>query len=264
MIPAERQSLIVRALTNRGVVSITELAERLGVSHMTIRRDIRALEEQGRAASVAGGAQLPERIFSEPSHIAKAGLFHSQKQAIGQLAAGFVQPGMVIYLDAGTTILEIAHCLAGRADLTIVTNDFVIATFIAQETSCALWFTGGFVERENQSCVGEMAADTIRRFNCDIAFLSTSSFGPRGISTPAENKIPVKRAVAESAHQRVLVTDSSKYGRIATFQALPLNMLTAVVTDPALPESARETITERGISLHLAESPEQSPEENRA
>ncbi|WP_241648404.1 DeoR/GlpR family DNA-binding transcription regulator [Paenirhodobacter populi] len=264
MIPAERQSLIVRALTNRGVVSITELAEQLGVSHMTIRRDIRALEEQGRAASVAGGAQLPERIFNEPSHIAKAALFHAHKRAIGALAATFVRPEMVIYLDAGTTILEIAHCLAGRQDLTIVTNDFVIAAFIAQETSCALWHTGGFVERENQSCVGEAAGEAIRRFNFDIAFLSTSSFGPRGVSTPSETKVAVKRAVAESARQRVLVTDSSKYGRIATFQALPLHMLTAVVTDSALPESARDTITERGISLHLAEIPALLPEENRA
>lgn len=253
MIPAERQALIIQRLSERRVLSIAEIAEFLDVSQMTVRRDIRALEDQGRALSVAGGVQLPERILSEPSHLAKRAMAHNQKVAIGKFAAGLVKPGDVIYLDAGTTILEIARYLTAIPDITVVTNDFVIAAFLSQESLCRLFHTGGEVERENQSCVGMPAGIAIHYFNFDIAFISTSSFGSRGISTPHENKIPVKHAVVESSHRRILVTDSSKYGLVGTFNAIPLDRLNGVITDTALPQNAQDAITERGIELHLIE-----------
>lgn len=252
MIPAERQNLIVARLAGRGVLSITELTELLGVSHMTVRRDLQQLEREGRVTTVAGGVRLPERIFHEPSHVAKAKLQGTEKAAIGRLAASMIRPGAIIYLDAGTTTLEIAHHLAGRSDIAVVTNDFVITAFLMREASCRLYHTGGEVERENQSCVGDPAAEAIRHFNFDIAFLSTSSFGLRGVSTPSENKVAVKRAIAQSAAATILVTDSSKYGMIGTFNAVPLEMLSAIVTDAGLPESVRADIARRGIALHIA------------
>ncbi|MBP0447576.1 DeoR/GlpR transcriptional regulator [Roseomonas sp. SSH11] len=252
MIPAERQNLIVSRLSGQGVLSIAELTELLGVSHMTVRRDIQQLEREGRVMSVAGGVRLPQRIRIEPSHDTKAAMAHAEKTAIGRLALGLIPPGAVIYLDAGTTTLEIAQGLAGRDDITVVTNDFVIVALLAREAQCALFHTGGAVERENQSCVGEPAAEAIRRFNFDIAFISTSSFGLRGVSTPSENKVAVKRAIAQSAARSILVTDSSKYGRIGTFNAVPLEALSAIVTDSGLPEDVRTAINQRGIALHIA------------
>ena len=254
MIPAERQNLIVARLSERGVLSIAELTELLDVSHMTVRRDIQQLEREGRLMSVAGGIRLPERISFEPSHVSKAVMDHAEKVAIGRAALSFIKPGSVIYLDAGTTTLEIAQGLTGRDDIAVVTNDFVIAAFLAREATCRLYHTGGEIERENQSCVGDPAAEAIRRFNFDIAFISTSSFGLRGVSTPSENKVAVKRAITQSAVRSVLVTDSSKYGRIGTFNAVPLEALSAIVTDSGLPENVRTAITQRGIALHIAEA----------
>ena len=242
MIPAERQALIIQHLSQRHVLSIAEIADMLGVSQMTVRRDIRALEDQGRALSVAGGVELPERISREPSHIAK--------------------PGHVVYLDAGTTMLELARQLANIPDIIVVTNDFVIASFLSEESTCRLYHTGGEVERENQSCVGTSAGLTIRQFNFDIGFISTSSFGTRGISTPQENKIPVKRAVVERSSRRILVTDSSKYGLVGTFNAIPLEALNMVITDDGLPQNAQDAITERGIELRLV-SYEENPTERQ-
>ncbi|WP_159997590.1 DeoR/GlpR family DNA-binding transcription regulator [Roseomonas sp. 18066] len=261
MIPAERQTLIVARLTGRGVLSIAELTELLGVSHMTVRRDIQQLEREGRVMSVAGGVRLPEKISFEPSHTTKFTLAHAEKVAIGRMALSMVPPAAVIYLDAGTTTLEIAQGLAPREDIAVVTNDFVIAGLLSRESNCRLYHTGGEVERENQSCVGDPAAETIRRFNFDIAFISTSSFGLRGVSTPSENKVAVKRAIAQSAARSVLVTDSSKYGRIGTFNAVPLEALSAIVIDSGLPDSVRTAIRARGIALHIAEPEAALPRE---
>lgn len=158
----------------------------------------------------------------------------------------------MVYLDAGTTTLELARHLAARDDIAVVTNDFVIAALLTRESRCRLYHTGGQVERENESCVGDPAAEAIRRFNFDIAFISTSSFGLRGVSTPSENKVAVKRAIAQSASRSLLVTDSSKYGRIGTFNAVPLEALSAIVTDSGLPEDVRLAIRQRGVALHIA------------
>lgn len=254
MIPAKRQTEIINLLLHRGIVTTVELASLLDVSSMTIRRDIRVLEEQGRVVAVSGGAQLAGRLFKEPSHLDKSELHTPEKSAIGELAARLLSPNMTVYLDAGTTVLEIAHHLVNRSDLTIVTNDFVTAAFIAKETHCELWHTGGMVERENQSCIGSAAAEMIRRFNFDLAFISTSSFDQRGVSTPSESKVAVKQAIADSSHRRVLVTDSSKYGMFSAFCALPLSRLTDVVSDSELPQSARDLIIQQGVQLHLTDS----------
>lgn len=251
MIPAERQELILTKLRERGILGLAELVDLLGVSHMTVRRDVQKLETEGRLNSVPGGISLPARISFEPSHDSKSRMAQAEKLAIGAYAAGLVTEGAVIYLDAGTTVLEIARHLAPRANLTIVTNDFAVAALLSAGSQCRLYHTGGLVERENQSGVGEAAARAIDGFHFDIAFISTSSFGLRGIFTPSEAKVSVKRAITRAAARNILVTDSSKYGVVAAYAAIPLEDLSDLITDNGLPENARSAIAAKGITLHI-------------
>ncbi len=254
MIPAERQRVILANLTGRGVMSIAELMDLLEVSHMTVRRDIQQLEKAGRVMSVSGGVKLPERIEFEPSHTLKSGIRQEQKMAIGRISAGMVPTGAVIYLDAGTTTLEIAHCLVARDDVLVVTNDFVIAAFLSTEGRCQLYHSGGQVERENQSCVGDATAEAITRFNFDLAFISASSWTISGISSPSELKRPVKRAAVRNAARSVFVTDSSKYGVVGAFNILPLDALDVIVTDDGLSTSAVDAIRRLGVEVVIVAS----------
>ncbi len=252
MIPAERQHFILSCLADRDVMSIAELTERLGVSHMTVRRDIQKLEESGRVMSVSGGVKLPERIEFEPSHHVKAEIRAADKQAIGRAAAATVRDGAVIYLDAGTTTLQVAHGVAERHDLTVVTNDFVIAAYLSANSRCALYHTGGLVERANQSCVGDATADAIARFNFDVAFISASSWSIAGITSPSESKRPVKRAAVRTARRAVFVTDSSKYGVVGAFNILPLDIFDTVITDAGLEASVVAAIEHLGVAVTIA------------
>lgn len=252
MIPAERQHFILGCLADRDVMSIAELTDRLGVSHMTVRRDIQQLEKTGRVMSVSGGVKLPERIDFEPSHSVKAGIRAEQKEAIGRAAAQMVPPNAVVYLDAGTTTLEIAHRLADRGDLTVVTNDFVVAAYLAANSRCALYHTGGLVERENQSCVGDATAEAISRFNFDIAFISASSWVIAGISSPSEQKRPVKRAAVRTARKSVFVTDSSKYGVVGAFNILSLDVFDTMITDDSIEASVIAAIEQIGVEVVVA------------
>ncbi|EGN2451082.1 DeoR/GlpR transcriptional regulator [Salmonella enterica] len=249
MIPAERRQIILGMVAEKGIISIAELTDRMNVSHMTIRRDLQTLEQQGSVVLVSGGVQLSGRVAHEPSHHMKTSLAMMQKTAIGKLAASLIQPGSCIYLDAGTTTLAIAQHLVKTEQLTVVTNDFVIADYLLDNSGCTIIHTGGAVCRENRSCVGEAAATMLRGLMIDQAFISASSWSVRGISTPAEDKVTVKRAIASASRQRILVCDATKYGQVATWLALPLDIFDKIITDDGLSEKARAELEKEEASL---------------
>ena len=169
-----------------------------------------------------------------------------------RLAADQVAEGSTVYLDAGTTSLELARELALREDLMIVTNDFMVCAYLIEHGRCRLYHTGGQVIRENQSCAGEATAHFLRNLHLDVAFLSASSWDGQGISTPSEQKVPVKRAVVESAASRILICDSSKYGKVGTFNVVGWDAIDQVITDEQLPQSAREALAQHGVRVTMA------------
>ena len=251
MIPSERHHLILNLAAERGTISINELAEQLDVSHMTIRRDIQKLEQKGMIIAVSGGVQSLQRLAFEPSHQDKATMFGEQKELIGRLAAQIIPPNATVYLDAGTTTLAIAKNIVHREDLLVITNDFVIANYLMEFSYCKLIHTGGIVCRANRSCVGEFAALALKNLFIDVAFISASSWSLRGLTTPSEDKVAVKKAIVESSAKRVLVCDSSKYGKVGTFLAIPITVFDSIITDANLPTTAQDAIAEHNIRLIL-------------
>lgn len=256
MIPVKRQQTIINHLINVRIASINELAEMLDVSPMTIRRDVQKLELAGRVVSVSGGVTISTEILHEPSHMDKRVMQRDEKDAIAHIAEALIEPGTTIYLDAGTTTLALAKRMVenGRfnSDLLVVTNDLVITNYLIENATVRVYQTGGMVVRENRSCAGEGAAKILRGLNIDLAFLSTPSWNTRWLSTPDSEKSPVKKAAVASSVRRVLLTDSSKYGRIGAFKAVPMSSVNIVITDDGLAPGAREALEEQGVELILA------------
>lgn len=260
MIPIERRRAILRLLRTQGTATIAELVDLLGVSHMTVRRDILVLEKQGRVVPVSGGVALPERLLLDASHTVKTGLAQEAKRAIARVAATMVTPGDLVFLDAGTTGLALAQELAQRTDLVLLTNDLTTASFLSAHCACTLYTTGGKVDLANMSMEGDLTAQTIGSFNIDIAFLSTPAFDLRGISVPSGAKRVVKEAIVANAAKTVLVTDATKYGRVAALRSVRLTDLDGIITDSSLPESAQSSLIERGLSLHLVDPSNDKPQ----
>ena len=264
MIPAERQQFIRAALEAKGMVSFSDIAEQLGVSHMTARRDMQELERQGYVTLVSGGAQKVERIAAEPSHAEKRRLQYSEKTAIARKAVSLITPGAAVYFDAGTTCLAIAEAVTRRNDvrdsILAVTNDFTVAAHLMLNSGCRLYHTGGEVLRSNQSCVGETTANMIGRLNLDLAFLSTSSWNSDWISTPTESKIAVKIAAVRASRRAFLVSDATKYGKLGFFNIIKLQELDGIITDAGLPLSAQEQLVRSGINLMLVDPSEGDPQ----
>ncbi|MEQ1964528.1 DeoR/GlpR family DNA-binding transcription regulator [Xenorhabdus khoisanae] len=252
MNPPERRDFIYRYLHEYQTVSISTLVSLLSVSHMTVRRDIRVLEEEGKIINITGGIQLNDALRQELPWNEKALIHHRHKREIGKYAASLVEDGQVVYLDAGTTTFEIAQVLAERFHLTIVTNDFSISHYLMNKPQLNLFHTGGQVDKRNYSCVGNSAAMLLRTLNIDIAFISTSSWDlEHGISTPYEEKVLVKQALLEIARRKILISDSSKYGKYGMFRVCSLSSLNDIICDGQLPMLVQQQLQELNLKLHI-------------
>lgn len=250
MIPDQRRESIVQALHRERVLSFRQLSELVGVSQMTVRRDVAVLEEQGLVQATTGGAKLVSRLVLEPSRAEKATSEIAEKTAIARVAATRVRDTMTIYLDAGTTAQAMRPFLEHVRGLTVVTNDIATVQTFLDHPSADLISVGGRVDRTNLSTIGRLTRLTLAELSLDLAFISSSSWDlGHGVTTPVEAKIEAKRAAVEAAERAVLIADSSKYGRFAKYRALRLSEVAEVITDAALPDDAAELIAEAGVDV---------------
>jgi DeoR/GlpR family transcriptional regulator of sugar metabolism len=253
LIPDQRRELLLKHLRREGVLSVQQITQIFGVSHMTVRRDISELERQGLAFSVTGGVRLASRVRTEPGYQAKARVEQPGKQAMAREAARLVRDGMTLYLDAGTTMLAMVPALVEHGELTVATNDFTAVEQLSGARHMDVIHVGGLVEPENRSSVGRLAAATLRHLAFDLAFISTSSWDLlRGVTTPSEAKVDVKQAAMAAASASVLVAGSSKYGTFGRYKVAQLASFDVIVTDSALSEAAADGIRASGTDLRLA------------
>src|SRR5690625_3032541 len=255
MIPDQRREHILKLLQERHVLSINELTSMLSVSHMTVRRDIQALENDGKVLSVTGGVRLAARLKSEPSYLAKAQLEVPAKRSIARAAADLVRENFTIYLDAGTTTLQMVPLLTDKVGLTVITSDFNVVGHLMEYPGIELIHTGGLVSHSDHSSVGRFTAEFLRQVNVDLAFIASSSWdAERGSTTPSEAKVIAKQELLRIASKSVLVVDSTKYGKFGTFRVASLEEFDLIITDDRLPASAVQELSERDVRFELVGS----------
>lgn len=252
MIPDQRREHILKLLQERHILSINELTSMLSVSHMTVRRDIQALENDGKVLSVTGGVRLAARLKSEPSYLAKAQLEVPAKRAITRAAAELVRENFTIFLDAGTTTLQMVPMLTDKVGLTVITNDFNVVAHLMEYPNIDLIHTGGVVSHADHSSVGQFTADFLSKVNVDLAFIASSSWDvDRGSTTPSEPKVVAKQQLMRIASKSVLTVDSTKYGKFGTFRVARLEEFDLIVSDERLPQSAVQAMADRDVRLSL-------------
>lgn len=244
MSPRERRKLIIEMLKSDGKVEIVQLSEALSVTPMTIRRDFDALEKQKKLIRTHGGAVAPQALIIEKTFESKAGMAVAEKKAIALEAIEFVQDGMTVLLDSGTTTLEIAKLLKLRKQITVVTNDIKIAVEL-MDSKLEIIVLGGRLQNDVGALFGSLTETTLRSIHVDLFFLGAhavhSSFG---ITSPTFEKAALKREMNKSAEKIILVTDSSKFNQKAFSRVCDLDDITTIITDEKLPEDLIETYGE--------------------
>jgi DeoR family galactitol utilization operon repressor len=242
----ERERIILDHLSENGSISVGILARDLGLSEVTIRGNLRLLEEKGWINRCRGGA-VPalHRDILERQHICP-----EQKNAIARAAAELVHDGDVIMIEAGTTTALIARYLTGKRDIHIVTNSTLVFSYARMNPNLQITMTGGEFRRATESMVGPIALETISRVNVRLAFVGTDGFSlERGMTTHLMEGAEIVKAMKAHAQTTVLTADSGKYGRIGFSSVLPLSAVDLILTDDGLNERAEAELREAGISV---------------
>ena len=246
----EREKIILDKLTADGSVSVGALARDLGLSEVTIRCDLRELEDKGWINRKRGGATAS----IHKAILERERMFPERKNAIAKTAAKLVEDGDVIMIEAGTTTALIARYLADKKDIHIVTNSTLVFSYARSFPNLQLTMIGGEFRRSTESMVGPIALETIKKINVRLAFVGTDGFSlERGMTTHLIEGAEIVKTMKERAQTTVLVADSSKYGRFGFINVLPLAAMDFILTDNALEEKAFCELSESGINIKRAD-----------
>ena len=187
--------------------SVGVLAHRFGVTPMTIRRDLDALERQGMVLRTHGGAVLARPGIVEFRFAERRRTHASQKQAIARAVAGIVRPGMKITLDTGTTTLEVARAIAGVPEITVLTTSLAIASVLYACEHIELVLMGGTVRKNDPDLSGVLTEQNLRCFHVDLAVLGADAVSAEGVYTTDMGIARGSQAMMVGAQRKVLVAD---------------------------------------------------------
>jgi DeoR/GlpR family transcriptional regulator of sugar metabolism len=261
MLARQRQARILEEVRRAGGVRVSELTVLLGVSDMTIRRDLDQLSAAGAIQKVHGGAVLGSHVSEEPGFEAKSGLAQPAKQAIAAQAARMIAPGTAIALSAGTTTWALGRHVASIPGLTVVTNSTAVAETIGSSDSAkqTVILTGG-VRTPSAALVGPVADATIRSLHFDQLFLGVHGMDAvAGFTTPNLAEAQTNRSLIERAQVVIVLADSSKWGTVGLADFGPLSTADILITDDGLPNEARTVLNEAvGELVVVPAAPESS------
>ena len=248
----ERRERVKQIVKSRHIVRVEELKEELGVSTATIRRDLHELEEEGELRRVHGGAISVDISPIEARFEAKAAKNPQQKRRIAERAAAMVEPDAKIYIDAGSTCLELAKLLAPRTDITIVTNSLPAIVELAG-TGPRLIVIGGELRPLSQALVGPLSTKVLDELYLDHAFVGTFSLSlDAGLTTTDPAEAFTKEHVLTRTREAVLLVDGTKLGTRSFAHAGRLDQIDVVITDDELDEEASQTFEHAGIRVLVA------------
>lgn len=264
LLARQRQDYVLEQVAEHGGVRVAEVVDALGVSEMTVRRDITDLVARGLVDRVHGGAVAPAGAAMEPPFRTKAVQHTRAKVAIGTLAAARVRPGDSLALTGGTTTLAVARALAALphlGTLTVITNSLPAARVLSDAVDRAraesrpaptVLLTGG--ERTpSDALVGPFAVDALRTLRVEWTFLGAHGFDPDiGLMTPNISEAATNAAMIACARTPVAVLDSSKWGVLGLRTFCPVQEIGVLVTDLPPGEGTLAAVERHGIDLQVA------------
>lgn len=247
MLAEQRQQMIVEEVRRRGAVRVSELTKLLGVSDMTVRRDLDVLATSGLVEKVHGGATARNRLSAdEPGFEAKSHRQLEEKEAIAQAASQLVEPGQAIGLTAGTTTWRLAHHILHVPDLTVVTNSIQVANVLhrAARPDLTVVLTGG-VRTPSDALVGPVAVNTVRSLHIDVLFMGVHGMTEAaGFTTPNLLEAETDQALVAAAERVVVVADHTKWRVRGLSRIARLDEAHVLVSDRGLERDARTVLAE--------------------
>ncbi|GAB2607452.1 DeoR/GlpR family DNA-binding transcription regulator [Streptomyces capparidis] len=250
--PAQRRRELSELVLTEGSASASDLAERFGVSLMTIYRDIDELEREGVLRRSRGGVTAqPSGVFESNVAYRKKSM-RAEKEALAAKAVTMIEPGMSVMIDDSTTVLELARLLPDVEPLTVVTNFLEALNLLADKRGIHLMALGGDYDPLHDSFLGVPCVEAVEALRVDLCFVSTSSVYGDFAFHQEQRIVAVKRAMLKAADRKVLMVDHSKLSRTALHRLAPLSTFDRVLVDDRTPPDALRSLEDRGVRCELA------------
>jgi DeoR family transcriptional regulator, aga operon transcriptional repressor len=252
MFKKERQREILKLMNERGNAQVDVLARQLGVSAMTIRRDLVDLDRQGLLERVRGGALLQgdTQLRLEPPVLERAKEHEAVKREIGRYAAGLIQEREKIFLGSGSTTTAVAEALLHHQHLTVLTNALNIAYALLPASGIHVTMTGGFLRRSELSLIGHFAEHTLQGLQVDKVIIGMRGIDPvKGLTSDNMDELMTDQAILNVSSNIIIVADHSKFGYVAAIRTAPVTAANTIVTNRGGPRDIIDAIRQMGVRI---------------
>lgn len=250
---SQRRDEIAAYVAARGEVRIDDLVAAFGVSRMTIHRHVEELARLGVLRKLHGAVSAQPSGVYESLHGYRAGRHAAAKAALARAALAEITAGDALMLDDSTTLAALAPLLPGRGPLTVVTNSLGVMQALAGAEDIALITPGGAYHPTYHAFIGPLCETALAGLRANVALVSASAIDGMAALIQDGQVTRAKQAMLAAAARRVLLVDSSKFGRVALHKLAELTDFHAVFTDSALPGATAETLRAAGVPLHLVD-----------
>lgn len=248
MLAAQRKDLLLDRLATRGRIVAKEIAEELGLSEDSIRRDLRELAAAGLCQRVYGGA-LPASPATAPYDVRES-VEPDSKRRVAERAVSLISPGMAVILDGGTTTLALVHALPPGLDCTVITHSPTIAAALVGHPSIEVYVIGGRLFRHSVVTSGAAAVEAAQAVSADLFMLGVTGVHPRrGLTTGDADEAAMKRALAARAADTWVLASVEKVGAVSRYPVLPLDEVAGVVTDASADNSVVAELTAQNVDV---------------
>ena len=248
-----RQIRLLEMVRTQGSVSVEQLADKLGVTLQTVRRDVQRLAETGLLARFHGGVRAPGATLENMAYAQRESLHAEGKARIARAVASQVPNGCSLILNIGTTTEAVAKALVHHKRLRVITNNLNVAAILCSNPDCEVIVAGGVVRPRDRGIVGEAAVDFIRQFKVDIAVIGISGIEVDGSLRDFDyREVKVAQTIVKQAREVWLTADGSKFNRPAMVEMASLSQIDRLFTDQAPPEPFPALLAEAGVSCDIA------------
>jgi DeoR family glycerol-3-phosphate regulon repressor len=253
MKPNPRQLNLLAAVQAQGSVTVEHLAEKLGVTLQTVRRDIQRMADEGFLTRFHGGVRVPGSTVENIAHRQRENLYAEGKNRIARAVAAAVPNDCALILNIGTTTEAIARALLHHSGLRVITNNLNVATILSANPKCEVIVVGGVVRGRDQGIVGEAAVDFIRQFKVDIAIIGISAIEADGSLRDYDfREVKVSQTIISHAREVWLAADSSKFNRPAMVEVGHLSQIDRLFTDAPPPEPFPALLAEAQLRYEVS------------
>ncbi len=249
---ADRQRAISEAVMAEGAIRIEQLAERFGISLMTVHRDLDELESRGLLRKSRGVATALASSLVESSDVYRAGQQVAAKRALARAALEHIEPGQSVFLDDSTTVLEVARLLSGKAPLTAITNVLTVMNELQGVRGISLVALGGNFYNWCSAFMGRMTNEAIAKLRADVFVMSTAAVTDDACFFQTPETVDTKRAMFDSAARRILLVDHTKFTKRAMHEMARLDEFDVVIVDAQTDRSEIARLRKAGVTIVTA------------